>query len=168
MKHKTEVTLEKTIEEVFIEQDSLFSEGDYFSALADIGEIVNSLQHLSNGRQREWEKKLRSIQIGEDVVEVAIKEIHACINYSLRVISVRSSLIFEELVLLLTNRIDIDNVIAGLGFTASCNLEIDLSVFDEKLLMLSKRKGVSREFFAAVKSIKKHSRLPVNNRWIDY
>lgn len=143
---------------------------DYYHAIQLLGEIYNCLSLLSNPKQKEWLNKLHN----ETISEIAIKKIESEVTNDIRMlkrlISAKNSFLFEEMVLILTRRIQVDLVLFVLreiGIDEMSTNKKDLADLDEEINIISKMQRNKEEFNYAIKSIKKNWGIPIINKWLD-
>ena len=156
--------LETDIEQCFLEYESFFRGRNYYSALSNLGEILDAIQTAPASFRNKWHERLKSVQFSDDIVDIVRADLSVSVDYFLRLLSIHSVPIYENGVLVLTKRIEIENIISAMRFIVGEEVDVDLASLDSALeARLTTHLQLFRQ---AQSSIIKHARLPTTNRWV--
>lgn len=159
--------LEKRLNEKFEEYLFFLKGGGIYRAVVILGEICNCISKLNKTKQSEWTKRLNDNKLSELQFQSIIVEVESEIKEIKRLLSIFNVWIVEEIVLILTLRIQVDLVIAVLNEMGYQEANIDLYDTDEKILRISKAEASKRPFTESVNLIKKNWGMPLTNKWLD-
>jgi hypothetical protein len=166
MENEINLNLEEQIEEFFQCYKILLQEGAYYRAVKRLAEIANCLPKLHKTPQMLWKDRLRKEPLPEDVTQIVKTEIEKDIQQVKRILSFGTKWTVEEIVLVLSNRIDVDLVSFFLKEYCFLNLTIELEDVDEAIIRVAKSKENNYNFRVAVSVLKKNWGFPIDNQWL--
>lgn len=162
-----EFDLEKRLNEKFQEYMIFLHGGGIYPAIQILAGINNCIPKLKKTEQNKWLKLLHSEKIDKDSLQIIMSELRKDIYEIKRLLSIFNVWIVEELVLVLTLRIQVDLVIALLDEMNLLIEDIDLQNIDKKILEISIANKSKLPFKSSVNLINKNWGLPIRNKWLD-
>jgi hypothetical protein len=144
----------------------LLARGAPFSALAAFGGIVNVLPQLSARARALWIDRLMLEPLGPELVDHAAGEASRERERMRRIGSVGESWEWEELVLLVTSRVQLDLVAEALHF-AGHTPKFDLMDVDELLNRIAKSRANAGLYASARDQCRRNWGLPISSRWLE-
>lgn len=159
--------LEKKLDEKFEEYRCFLRGEGIYRAMVILGEIYNCIPKLDRIKQIKWTKRIHNVRLNEHQLQSIIIKAKGEIREIERLLSIFNVWIVEEIVLILTLKIQVDLVIAVLNEMGYREADINLYAIDEKILQISKAEASKRPFAESVNLINKNWGMPLTNRWLD-
>jgi len=160
-------TLEKRLNEKFEEFILFFNLGGPYSSIKILGELYNCVLKLDKTIQPEWLERIRDVCFSEVQLQIIVDELEKDIKNIERLLSIFNVWIEEEIVLILTLRIEVELISNVLTFIGYNKVSADFSSIDEKILQISQAEDSKRAFSESVSLIKKNWGMPITNKWLD-
>ena len=163
-----ELTLQKRLNEKFDEYVFFKNSREPYANLKLLGDVYNCALTLDKSKKFQWLERLRKEeQLSDSQIQIVLAGLENTVGVVEHLLSCFEVWIFEELVLLLTERIEVDLVKAVLEEIWHLETNIDLKEIDEKILEISMAKASKTPFKSAVNSIRKYSEMSITNRWLN-
>lgn len=157
-------TLQRSL---FCEYDERVAVGAHLAAVVKLGEILRLHQNNHQGGSvqiHELERQIRACVQPEVLQKAEVEAADAWIR-AMRILSVGAEFTWEELVLVLTLRIELElvsMVMALFGMEAKAR---DLSAIDFELREVARSSANRRSFSSALQTIRKNWGIPIDDPW---
>jgi hypothetical protein len=154
-------TWDAVLKEVLPEYQRLSASGDALSAVAKLGEVLAVADKEESHRAR---VAVRS-HVTADLVEHAAAEAVRVRGHALHVLSIGSEFVWDELVLLLTMRMQLELaslVMDSFGIDTSA---FDLATVDVELREVASSKQNRARFVSALATIRRNWDIQIEDKW---
>ncbi len=156
--------LGKELSERFIEYQHFRNEGAYHAALKRLAEISHCIPQLDRPERSKWAERLRKEALTEEIIRAVKDGMEEDAQRIRRIFSHGSVWNDEEILLVLTIRIQIDLALAFLNERAVVTVATD--DIDEQMVHISKTSQNRRSFEVAIKLINANWGLPIRSKWL--
>ncbi len=158
---------EGVLAERWAEFERLYREGSIYSAIVRLGEIYNYLQHTTSSRDvtQHWGDILRGVQLSKEDLTKAERNAKDNLERLKRMISVGTNFAYEELLLAVTMRVELQlfaEFLASRGLAVS----VDATCLDEDLLDLAASTNTSSIFGSAQSAAKRNWGIDLDSPWL--
>lgn len=158
-----ETSLVNQIEECFAEFEYYWSLKAYYVALCILGEVVDASPHLPKSVRMASIQRLKKIRIPSAIAYLIRIDLLNDRDYVLRMLSISDSLVYEEILLILVKRRELENVKRILEEYGSYQVNLDLQEIDDFINHVLKSPKLNDDFHLALESMKKNARLPFSD-----
>lgn len=144
-----------------------YREGAIYSAFVRLSEIANCLQHASvpSSVESRWTDALREVEVTSDDLRSIGEEVKQKIEAVRRMLDAGTDLIYEEVLLVITVRTELDLLLRYLTDRGAAELA-DTSSLDQALDAMAQAPGTSDVFRSAQASAKRNWGLPLHSKWL--
>ena len=151
------------LQDVLPEYERLASFGLSFDAISKLGEVLavadESEVHAAKATVRN--------HVTAAMAEAAVPEAIAVRSRVLRVLSIGTEFQWEELVLVLTLRVQLDLALAVMDLFGVDATSFDLTTLDSDLREVALSKQNRRYFMTALATMRRNWGIPIFDRWSD-
>lgn len=141
--------------------------GDPHAAATRLAEIVHCLPMLRKASRQKWTERLQIETLPDDFIQAIKVGLENDVQRIRRVLSIGTTWNGEEILLVLTLRIQVDLGVAFLNDWCSVEVKTNTADIDECIVRLSKTREHKRHFAESIGLMKKNWGLPINSRWFD-
>jgi hypothetical protein len=160
------VQLEEELQESFRFYKKLLGAGVYYNALTYLAEIFHCLPALDDASDRRWTNTLRSEKLSAETLNAAIAGIEKDAQIIRRILSVGAVWNDDEILLVLTKRVQIDLLLVFLTEFCSYDRTVNIGDIDERINSISQTKENKHTFEEARNLMKKNWGLPIKSKWL--
>lgn len=145
----------------------LYRGGALYSAFVRLAEIAHCLRHdaLSPEVSDQWRAALDSLNVSGEEVRAVLHEAREEIKRLQRILSVGARYTYEELVLLITSRVELELLSDFLGERGFDRLEMPITL-DNDLEAIASSASNAGGFGSAQAAARKSWGLPLRSRWL--
>ena len=144
------------------------ADGASYSALVRLGEIANALRHglMSGALARKWRRTVGEVTISEAELAQAVAKAGQDAARLKHILSIGEKFIYEEQVLLLTLRIQLE-LFSDFLRERGMAVEFDPESADSKFREVARSRGNAHAFRSAQASAKRNWGLPLRSPWLE-
>ena len=154
------------LSERFIEYQYFFSERAYYPALKRLAQIYHCLPKMDKAERVKWEARLGEATVTREFIAAAKTGMAEELSQIRQILSVGSTWNDDEILLILTMRIQIDLALSFVAEHSLRKVTIVTDDIDESIKRIAVSKENARAFDMAVALIKKNWGLPITSRWL--
>jgi hypothetical protein len=157
---------EDVIYDMWNEYSRLYAAGEVGSAFTRLGEIANYLEHahLPERLTRKWYAALQDVPTTDDDIRIATAQAERRIERLQRLVSVGTKFLYEEVMLAITYRIELE-MLGHFLEVRGIHGRLDTASIDENLLGLARSHG---ELFRKVQAVARRNwGIPLKSRWLE-
>ena len=158
--------LERTLWSRFEEYRHFMESDAVCSAMVRLGEILHCTQASDHQLKQKWTERIESQALGESAWNKAVAGVQAKAQRIAQILSTGGTYEFEEFVLILTLRIELELALEFLRFRGLAVPEIDLSALDADIEEVALSAPNKRLFDSARQRVKKNWGLLLRSRWL--
>ena len=160
------IQLQAELQERFRFSNELLQAGEYHSALNYLAEIFHCLSALDEESQRQWTASLMSEKLSPEMLNAGVEGIEQEAQIIRRILSVGTVWNGEEILLVLTKRIQIDLLLDFLTEFCSYDRTVSIDDIDERLNSIAQSKENKHSFEESRNLMKENWGLPINSKWL--
>jgi len=101
------------------------------------------------------------------IIETAVREAAGAVSRARKILSVGTKFEWEEIVLVLTIRTEVDAAASVLSAFGIHKSSLHLADFDDELREIARSKENARTFASALVSIRRNWSMPITNQWCE-
>ena len=162
-KHTVGTELSRRVEEFERFRDG----GEIYSAIARLAEIFHSLQSLSTGEASRWRQTVKHALASAGRVDAVPRRVRSNAKRVRRLLAVGTSFGDEEVVLLLTLRIEGDLVEEFLRQWQGSGSGVRWDDIDTNVVALAKSVRHRRLFRRSQEQVRRNWGIPLHSKWLD-
>lgn len=158
--------LERLLDDKYDQYLSFGRGAPIYPAIRILAEVFRCVSKLDASRQKVWRDRIDAEELDDDALAAISAELDRQIFRVRRLLSIGDVWIFEEIVLLLTLRIEIELVIDFLlarGYISQCP---DLKGVDTKLYKISREKSNKQAYAESRRAIRSNWGLPISSQFL--
>jgi len=159
--------LEERLNEKYSEYVLFKRGGSQYRAVQLLGEIYNCVPKLDKKKQVKWLKCVRKERLDKHSFQEIIAKLERDIREIKRLLSIFDVWIVEEIVFIMTLKIQVDLVIAVFEEVGYEEINISLTNIDKKISQISRGETSKRPFAESIKLIRKNWGMPISNKWLN-
>lgn len=159
-------TLDQIIKECLDEFELYKKENSHYLAAAVKGEILTAISGKSNAFRYKWQSRFNEADLDAKIFHKIELDVEDGVDHIRRILARPRIHIYENLVFVLTTRIGIEYIRKYLSEHGRGELETDFDQLDKEIGHIKRVKEAGKEYMSAVRSIKKHSRLPIDDDFL--
>ena len=160
--------LDEALTERWGEHQRLLEGGAFYSAMVRLGEIENCLRTTSpsNPLVQKWHPTVMGVQLTEELLLTVHTQAREQVDRLARMLDIGSTFTYEELVLAVTIRTELDLL---LGFLRSRSIqpELDLRRLDSDILEVMSSTRNASAFQSARSAARRNWGLPIRSSWLE-
>jgi hypothetical protein len=157
--------LQEAVRQEFLRYKDLREKGANYSAMAALGAVVNSVAQLPPRHEASWTARLRNERLTAVILEESGRDARRDIDRLIRILSIGPSWEFEEMVLVISRRVQVDLAIEALDFFGH-SLNVDFGEVDRLLHRVAESKRNGSVYASARRQCAKNWGLPILNSWL--
>jgi hypothetical protein len=160
--------LERKLEARWDQYQHYLAGGASYSALVTLGEIANILRNglISGAAAAKWRRTLDETSIPLDICAQAVAKAKSDIARLRRILSVGTKFLFEEDVLLVTMRVELE-IFSDFMRERGTAIEFDLESVDCDLRHVARSRENAKEFRSAQAACGRNWGLPLRSAWLN-
>ena len=158
--------INRILEERFTEYKVLLKAKECYGAILRLAEIFNCLSQIEEPFYSKWTERLQSEQLQDEVIQTALVGLERNAERIRRVLSVGDVWNEDEILLILTKRIQIEMLLQFLKEIYSHSMEVFLDDIDRKVEEISASKQNGRTYKLVVAQLKRNWGLPIDSKWL--
>ena len=157
------------LEAVFAEHQKLLQAGAAYSACVRLGEIVNCVRHnLCSTRESEaWMARVAAADLSVGDIATISQDLQSSLDRIDHILGVASEWQYEEILLIVTLRIEASMAMEFLLARGIDVSSIDMSVADEAMEAYASKSDGLRLICEASRTVKRNWGIPLSHRWLE-
>jgi hypothetical protein len=158
----------QVLEERWTDYRRFYREGETYSAFVCLAEIAHCLQYATLPPQliQKWSMTIQNVSIADEDMRSAYTAVDQKVQRMQRIVSVGSRFIYEETLLLITMRVELELLSAFLK-ERGIAIRMDVALLDDVLVAMSTSPENAQDFRIAQAAAKKNWGIPLQTRWLE-
>lgn len=160
--------IQRTLLERWAEYQRLLEAGASYAALVRLGEIDNVLHHQDGDYVvfRKWRQNAADIELSEELASAALAEAREKASRVMRVVSVGTKFTYEELLYVITLRIELQ-LLSEFLHRRGVPAGLDRLPCDVNLRNVARSRENISAFRSAQAAAKRNWGLPIRSEWLE-